>query len=184
MNDHDHDQIAVKDQKPATLAKKIEIAANIAILIAAFAVVAFFVRNYVAGRTNNPPSIAAGEKFALKGVDWQSSEKNLVLAVSTTCHFCTESAPFYRTLVDQCRQSHVHVVAVLPQPPAEAQAYLANEGVAVDEIRQSPLADLEVRGTPTLLLVDRAGVVRNVWVGKLAERAEKELISRLSSGSI
>lgn len=181
---NDHDQNAPKDQKPAALAKKLEIAANILIIIAALAVVAFFVRNYVAGRTSNPPSIAAGETFALKGVDWQSSEKNLVLAVSTTCHFCTESAPFYRTLVDQCRRNHVHVVAVLPQSPAEAQAYLVNEGIFVDEIRQSPLPDLEVRGTPTLLLVDRAGVVRNVWVGKLPEHAEKELISRLSSGSI
>ncbi|MBZ5522872.1 MAG: hypothetical protein LAP21_11600 [Acidobacteriia bacterium] len=44
---------------------------------------------------------------------------------------------------------------------------LKGEGVAVDEIRQTPLNEIEVSGTPMSLLVDSGGVVRIVWVGKL-----------------
>jgi len=167
------------EDKPHTTAKKIEMAANIAIIIAAVAVVLVFVKNYLQ-KPAEPPSVALGSKFALQNVNWQSSTKNMVLAVSTTCHFCTESAPFYRQLVEQCKQQHVHTIAVLPQPVAEAQAYLKNEGVTVDEVRQSTLSDISVGGTPTLVLVDSGGVVRSVWVGKQPDTKEKEILAKLT----
>lgn len=169
----------MSEEKPHTAAKKIETAANIAIIIAAAAVLFFFVKNYMQ-KPAEPPTVALGSKFALQNVNWQSSAKNIVLAVSTTCHYCTESAPFYRQLVEQCKQQHVHTIAVLPQSVAEAQAYLQNEGVTVDDIRQAPLSDLSVGGTPTLVLVDSGGVVRDVWVGKQPDTKEKEILAKLT----
>ncbi|HEY7403659.1 MAG TPA: redoxin family protein [Candidatus Angelobacter sp.] len=160
-------------------AKKIEMAANIGIVITAALVVIFFVRNYTQRHNDPQRTVALGSKFALKNVDWQTGGKNLVFAVSTTCHYCTESAPFYRKLVEQCKQQHVHTVAVLPQTPAEAQAYLAGEGVTVDEIRQAPLSDLDIAGTPTLVLVDHTGIVKNVWVGKLPSAKEDDVVTTL-----
>ncbi len=165
--------------KKQGMARKIEMAANIGIVITAVLVIFLFVRNYRQRESNIPPTVALGSKFALKDVNWQASDKNLVFAVSTTCHFCTESAPFYRKLVEACKQQHVHTVAVLPQPLAEAQAYLAGEGVTVDEIRQSPLSNLDISGTPTLVLVNRAGVVKNVWIGELPSSKENEVVTRL-----
>ncbi|HLJ27546.1 MAG TPA: hypothetical protein VKY85_12620 [Candidatus Angelobacter sp.] len=170
------------DKNTGNVAKKIEMVANVAIIIAAVAIVILFLRNY----TKSQPGehvISAGTKFALKGVDWQSNGKSVVLAISTTCHFCTESAGFYRVLVDQCKQQHVRTVAVLPQAAPEAKAYLQNEGVSVDEIRQSVLSDLEVSGTPTLLLIDKGGIVKSVWVGKLRSDEEKEVLAKLTSSS-
>ncbi len=70
---------------------------------------------------------------------------------------------------------------MLPQPVTEAEAYLKGEGVTVDEIRQSPLSDVEVSGTPTLVLVDSRGVVRSVWVGKLPSDKEKEVLNKVGS---
>src|SRR5262249_42227358 len=105
---------------------------------------------------------------------------NLVFAVSTTCHYCTESAGFYRKLVEKCKQQHVHTVAVLPQSQTEAQAYLGGEGVNVDEIRQAPLSDLDIGGTPTLVLVDQAGVVKHVWQGKLPSTKEDDVVTTLA----
>jgi peroxiredoxin len=165
--------------KKSALAKKIELAANIGIVITAILVGILFVKNYWQPQTGTQRTVALGSKFALKDVSWQANDKNLVLAVSTTCHFCTESAPFYRKLVEQCKQQHVHTIAVLPQTPAEAQAYLGGEGVAVDEIRQAPLSTLDVSGTPTLVLVDHAGVVKHVWVGKLPSTKEDDVVKTL-----
>jgi hypothetical protein len=168
------------EQEKKGWAKKIELAANIGIVIVAILVVILFIRNYTQRQDNPQRTVALGSKFALKNVNWQATGRNLVFAISTTCHFCTESAPFYRKLVEQCKQQHVHTIAVLPQSPAEAQAYLSGEGVTVDEIRQSPLSDLDVSGTPTLVLVDHAGIVKDVWVGKLPSTKENEVVTTLS----
>jgi hypothetical protein len=164
-------------------AKKVEVAANIAIIIVALAGVLFFIRNYKMNRAESRIEISTGTKFALKDMNWQVSEKSVALALSTTCHFCTESAGFYRELVQRCKEQHVHTVAVFPQAVNEAQSYLQNVGVTVDEIRQGSFPDLKIGGTPTLLLLDNGGVVKSVWVGKLPPAKEQEVLSKLGSQS-
>lgn len=157
-------------------AKKIETAANVAIIIAAlgFAVVVF--KRYIA---NPAPQISVGEKLKVQNINWQDNKKNMVLGLSTNCHFCTESAGFYRQLVQQCKQDHVRTIALLPQPLSAAQEYLKNEGVSVDEVRQAILPEIGIPGTPTLLIVGESGRVQNVWIGKLPEDSEKDVLSKL-----
>lgn len=111
----------------------------------------------------------------LLGVDWTKNHRTLVLAISTTCHFCKDSVPFYRKLGG----TDVKTLAVLPQSVAEAQQYLGNAGVRVDEVRQVSLSALGVRGTPTLLIVNDAGVVTDVWVGKLPPDQENQVLTAL-----
>jgi thioredoxin-related protein len=110
-------------------------------------------------------------------VDWKQSRQTLVLAISSTCHFCTDSASFYQTLVQNRKDTQV--VAVLPQPVEEGKSYLEKLGVSVDEIRQLPLNQIGVHGTPTLILVDSSGSVRNSWTGKLPPETETEVMKRL-----
>jgi hypothetical protein len=161
------------------VAKRIEMAANVAIILASAAVIVVFARNFT--RTSDAlHTIATGTKFALKDAHWRSGEKTMVLAISTTCHFCNESAPFYDELASQCKQQHVRTIAVLPQPTVEAESYLKDKGIAVDEVRQAILSGLRINGTPTLLLVDGGGNVRSVWIGKLASSREKEVLAKLS----
>ena len=161
------------------VAKRIEMAANVAIILASAAVIVVFARNFT--RTSDAlHTIATGTKFALKDAHWRSGEKTMVLAISTTCHFCNESAPFYDELASQCKQQHVRTIAVLPQPTVEAESYLKDKGIAVDEVRQATLSGLRINGTPTLLLVDGGGIVRSVWIGKLESSGEKEVLAKLS----
>jgi hypothetical protein len=61
----------------------------------------------------------------------------------------------------------------------EATQYLSEIDVAVDDILNLSLADIKVTATPTLLLVDSSGKVKEVWVGKLNPAREKEVIDRL-----
>jgi len=139
-------------------------------------------RNYLSTGSQTPQqTIAAGMKLPLKDVRWQESGKTIVLALSTTCHYCTESAGFYKELVKQCKLQHVHTLAVLPQPLNESGSYLAATGVLVDEIRQSSMSDMQVAGTPTLILINSEGVVKNVWRGKLNAAGEKEVLGKLGS---
>src|ERR1700727_592082 len=83
--------IFMAETKERNVAKKLEVAANVGILITAVLVAILFARNYMQRQADPQHTVALGSKFALKDVNWQSSEKNLVFAVSTTCHYCTES---------------------------------------------------------------------------------------------
>jgi hypothetical protein len=57
--------------------------------------------------------------------------------------------------------------------------YLSTLDLSVDEVRQSPLDALGVRGTPTLMFVNSGGVVTHVWIGKLPPAKEDEVLNRL-----
>lgn len=113
-------------------------------------------------------------------MDWAKSEKTLIMALSTTCHFCAESTPFYQKLVGQrTGRSDVRLVAVMPQPVDEARHYLSEHAINVDEVRQASLNSISVRGTPTLVLVDGTGAVVRSWVGKLPPEREIEVVDTI-----
>ena len=171
----------MEDGSPRSAAKWFEIAANVAIIIVAVVIVIVFARNYFSASKTSPATIAAGARLTGQPVNWQDSQKNVVLVLSTTCHFCKESSGFYRKLVEDCR-SHARTVAFFPQAPQEAQAYLKAEDVQVDEIKHADFQSLQIGGTPTLLLVDSKGIVQKVWLGKLSEAKEKEVLNQSCRG--
>lgn len=117
-------------------------------------------------------------KIALPGVN-SSNSPVLVLAISTTCHFCTESAPFYRDLA----KSHpgIKLVAILPQPVEAGKQYLQGLGITTDQVLQARLDSINVSGTPTLLLVSHDGSVLRRWVGLLPKEGEADVWDALKS---
>jgi len=160
--------------------RRLEIAVNISIL-AAFIVVAALAgqRLWSARAEARGSGRVIGAKVALPGVDWSRSERTLVLALSTTCHFCSESAGFYKRLLADVSGRGVHVMAVLPQDSAAGRAYLDGLGVPVSQVLQGSLDSVYATGTPTLLLLDAHGKIRKVWVGKLEPVREDEVIASL-----
>lgn len=113
-------------------------------------------------------------------IDWKQNKQTLILAISSSCHFCTESAPFYKKLAQN--KGDTRLVALLPQPVEEGREYLERLGVSVDEVRQSSLDQIGVHGTPSLLLVDASGVVKNFWVGRLPPDQESTVLDALWKG--
>lgn len=166
------------------LSKKIELLANIAIIVVALVLVGVLVKRFLPSQatTNNPNqnTIAVGAKVPTTDINWAQNGRTMVLALSTTCHFCTESAAFYQQLAkERATLSNVRLVAVLPQSVTESQQYLSKLGVAVDEIKQLPLDAIGVKGTPTLILADNTGTVSARWLGKLPADKELEVLGRL-----
>ena len=127
------------------------------------------------------PTNPIGQRLALPGVDWEKNRRTLVLALQTGCRFCSESGPFYERLAEQrARFGETRFIAVLPQTPDESRSFLSQLGVRVDDIMQGSLANIGVRGTPTLLLVNSGGIVTEAWPGKLGPQAEQAVLSRLT----
>lgn len=164
--------------------EKVQTAANIAIILVAILLGGVLVKPYIfpAAAMKSAPTgetIKLGTKLPLTDVDWNKSEKNLVLVLSSTCRFCNESAPFYQKLAAQkSEQNNFRLIAVMPQKTEEAKKYLDEHKISVDEIKQTNLDAINVRGTPTLVLVDNTGAVVESWVGKLTPEKETEVISR------
>lgn len=115
-------------------------------------------------------------------VDWASNKRTVVLGLQTTCHFCSESAPFLRRVV-KAAQGRAVVVAVLPQPLEVSKLYLDGLGVAIGNIKQATLSSIGVAGTPTIMLVDGSGIVRGGWVGKVAPDRETEVLDIIAEGA-
>jgi hypothetical protein len=167
------------------VSKKIEIAANVAIIVVALLLGVVLVQRYLL--TGPQPEAAArpaapkpGTKLSLPDVDWGRSRQTLVMVLSTDCRYCTESAPFYQQLArEKARHEDLRLLAVLPQSPEESQKYLSENGISVSEIKQAPPSAVGVSGTPTLIIVDAAGAVVDSWVGKLPTAREAEVLSRL-----
>jgi len=160
--------------------KKLETAANIAVILAAAVFIVVAVRHYLGGKPNSARTIEVGEHLGLSNVNWASNNKNIVLALSTGCHFCTESAGFYRELTRQSKLWNVRTIAVLPQDADAAGSYLKNLNISVDEVRQANLPDIGIHGTPTVLWVTDQGVVQSVWNGKLPDNGEKEILAKIA----
>lgn len=162
--------------------RTIELTTNIAIITVAVLLSIVLVKNYLLSGPgpdgpNAPPTVPTGTKISLQDVNWAAQKKTMLLVLSDTCRFCTESADFYKKLAqERAKHDDRRIIAVLPQEVGAGQAYLNKLGVSVDEVRQSQLSDIGVRATPTLILVDDKGVVTGSWVGKLPAENEAEVL--------
>jgi thiol-disulfide isomerase/thioredoxin len=176
--------------------KKLEVLANLAVIITSVVLCSVLIRKYVfsptkqeasveavqskspASSATRRQSIQAGTKISLPGIDWSKSTRTVVLALSTTCHFCSESAPFYQKLQQQ-KPNSVRLVAVFPQSVENSRNYLNKLGVSVSDVVQSSLSSVGVSGTPTLLLIDNEGSVTDSWVGRLSDSEAAKVIAQI-----
>jgi hypothetical protein len=160
------------------ISKKIELAANLAILVVSCLLAVALVKAYFVNESGE--EVTSTPSVASLDIAWNQNGQTLILALSRNCRFCTESAPFYKQLSQS--KGNTRLVALLPQSVDEGQEYLEQLGVPVDEVKQFSLEKIGVSGTPTLLLVDTSGVVKNFWVGKLSPEQEATVLSVLAKG--
>ena len=172
------------------LTRAVEVSANVAIIIVALLLGAVLVKRHLLADTRaeadaaRPRMVAAatapGSKLPLAGVNWTENGRTLLLALSSKCHFCTESADFYKRLAEaRAGRKDLRLVAVLPQDVGEGRAYLDKLGVSVDEVRQASLDSVGAAGTPTLIMADGEGAATELWVGRLPPDKEAEVLDRI-----
>jgi thioredoxin-related protein len=162
--------------------RKIELLANVAIVVVALLVGAVLVKQYRSPEASKLPvkEITAGTKIALPDVDWQKNRQTMLVVLAQGCHYCAESAPFYQKLLRQTQErGQSKLMAVFPPASSDGKRYLKDLGVPIEEVKLASLDTLGVVGTPTLILVDNQGVVTDVWVGQLPPDKELEVLSRL-----
>jgi hypothetical protein len=124
-----------------------------------------------------------GSTIALAGQDWSRARKGtLLFGISKDCHFCTQSGPFFKRVVATAG-SDVAMIALAPDPAEQTRQYLSGLGVAIPDVRQISLSAVGVRATPTLMFVNRSGVVEKVWVGTVTGENQQEALDFISGRS-
>ena len=162
------------------LARRVELTANILIIVVAVLVAGLLVHRYFFSTSRpTPKSPLVGDMVRLADFDWSQSNKNVLLVLQKGCHFCAESAEFYQRLIQQAQAKHLMVVAALPQSQDEAQKYLSSLGISGIEVKQAQLASLHAGGTPTVIITDSQGRITDLWLGKLTPEKENEVLTKI-----
>ena len=166
--------------------QKVEFASNILIIVVSLILGVILVQKYFLAPSktlSRPNQIepVIGSKVNLRDMAWSPQSKTLILAMQTGCHFCNESMPFYKRLIEATKDKNIKLVAVFPTSVEDSTAHLDSLGIKNLEVKQMPLTNIQVRGTPTLILTNSDGEILNFWVGKLPPEKEAEVIDKLSS---
>jgi thioredoxin-related protein len=164
--------------------QKIELLTNVLIIVVAVLLIGILAQKYFLSSSlglSSSKSLTIGNKVSLPDVDWSKSNKNVLLVLQRGCRFCTESAEFYKNLIQQTQGKNVNIIAVLPQNKVEAEEYLKSLGISGIEIRQSQLDLFQVSGTPTIIIANDKGEISNFWEGQLLPAQEIEVINQLIS---
>jgi hypothetical protein len=153
---------------------------NFAILLAALGLGLVVFRNFYPRKAESPAyKIVAGAHLTIPGVDFGSSERTVLLALSKTCKYCSESAPFYKRFNAAIKNSKVRLIALLPENQEGGESYLQELGISANEVRNVSLAALGITILPTLVITDNAGTVLETWKGKLPPRVEAVVFKSL-----
>src|SRR5262245_60201403 len=102
--------------------QKIELMVNILIIVVAALLVGILIQKYFFSGSPMVSGIKSpiiGAKVQIADIDWPKSNKNVLLVLSKGCRYCTESAEFYKKLIQQTQGKNVQITAVLPQAKEE-----------------------------------------------------------------
>lgn len=139
------------------------------------------------GASSASKRLAVGRNLpAFEKHDWRSHRETLLLALRDGCHYCSESAPFYKRLTELEHSGAIknfHILAAFPDSQEIVTALLESEKLDLDSVSSVNFGELGVTGTPTAVLVDQSGRVLELWVGELNDIGQQTLIDKLRSGS-
>lgn len=129
---------------------------------------------------NIPKILAPGFKLEIKGVNWSSRTRNIVLIMSVGCRHCEENLDLFRTIARNAKEHRSSkVIAVFPQPVRAARDYLSKAGLKVDEVYSIPLSAIGAFVTPTIAIVDNTGTAVYVCMGMLTKAKRYEILEEI-----
>ncbi len=164
----------------------LEVVTNVSVVIAVVAVLAAFTHDFFNQR-NSPqvtPGLHKGQNLErLRTPIINNEESVLLVALNVNCRYCEEGVPFYNRLFEtqQASKSQIALFAVFPNSEEDVRAYADQKHLKIPFMSDMDFRKLSVTGTPTVILIDRAGKVQNFWVGKLSPYDEDEIMKSIQT---
>jgi peroxiredoxin len=114
-------------------------------------------------------------------VEWyQGASHTLLLFARASCTACRAAQPFFKRLIDDIGAT-ARVVLVTSAGEADEDARYARELGLESQAIRTAIPGLNVRVTPTLVLVDRQGTIIQAWEGVGPAEKQTEITASLTS---
>jgi hypothetical protein len=126
-----------------------------------------------------PSSYSRGDRVAtLSGIDFSRRERTVLIVFRSNCAYCIRGAPFYQELtrLRDTQRRNIGIVAVAPMSDAMAKEFPKLQGWSPDGFVSIQPGSFKVAGVPTIIIVDRSGVVQDIWFGELSETEKSDLV--------
>jgi len=118
-----------------------------------------------------PPAYIAGQGIDVPAAWYSASPRTLVLFARDSCGACQKAQPFLKTLVAGLKDKASVVMAHPAGTDVEDVAFAKGLGLADANIHVVT-ANLRVKATPTLVLVNQQGEILAAWEG--AGKADRQ----------
>ncbi|MGH9822553.1 MAG: TlpA family protein disulfide reductase [Blastocatellia bacterium] len=161
--------------------ERIEFSTNIAVLLAALAVLATVGWRFLAPAPRRVvvPGLRKGSNLAkIPGVEFGAGSRTLLIGLSTRCAFCSESLPFFKDIMTASglpADSAENAVAVFPEQESDVRRYGDQNGLKMKLVPAVNLRSRGITATPTAILVDGEGRVLGFWVGRPNDETQRQI---------
>ena len=125
-----------------------------------------------------PPAYEAGQQIDVPAAWYSSTPRTLVLFARASCAACEKAHPFLKSLVADL-SGRAGAVMVHPSVSEhEDRSYAQSLGIP-DANVHIVTANLRVRATPTLVLVNQQGAILAAWEGAGSPERQAEIKSTI-----
>src|SRR5262249_2048298 len=165
--------------------RNVELCANVAIFLMVIGYAVVFAKNYFSKpKQLNPPGaeFVKGERIKdIPGVDFSTYSNTVLLALNTGCTYCTQSIAFYKRLAEFVSKNNgsCQIIALFPNKEDKVSEYVKEHQLPIKYVGKVDYDALKVKATPSLILADSRGKIKEYWTGKLSEDREKEVFNSI-----
>lgn len=159
---------------------KANLAANIILFAAVATFTVFLVRHMISNRDYTETSLSSdGQRVSISGIDLSPFPQTVVVVLDKSCRFCKQQTPFYRRLAESSRAKNIKLVFAFPHNLNDGIDYLKTQQIPATEVIRIHMKSLDIKGTPTVLLLNHEGKILAKWAGELSTPVEDYIVSIL-----
>jgi thioredoxin-related protein len=170
----------------------LDITASIACVIVCALLVTSVASNYFRTRANAnaerrtvSEGLQLGTKFpAIPGLDYKQHDKSILFFVSAECSHCIQNLPIYQRIFEKSKATPRSTQALIGLFENQKEyTDFAARGFSIPGKGNILFYTYNIRATPTIVVVDRGGNIRNFWIGELTTKAEEALTHIVGSST-
>lgn len=138
-----------------------------------------------ASHSEAPGTYKTGDRFPAPAASQHTSVEHLVLFIDSRCAFCQASVPLYRQMFGSrpTQRRGMPVIVVGTEELGRLDGFLKGNGLNPSEVFSLKLDQYAFRYTPTLLRVSPAGIIREVWIGKVPKDEERRILELMATNN-
>ncbi len=160
--------------------RAVDIVANVAVLVICAALLLPFLGRHLRPVFRNDgaaTSLLVGAIFPqLPTLSYSAHHATVLLFLNTHCVSCRESRSDYFDLQTSVKVGNNSAAVYAVFSAADSQQAIGEMQLRLPTIRVERFDKYHVSGTPTIVLINHKGIVKDFWIGTLTANAQTNLV--------